>query len=108
MLDQLQQREFRGIGTQMKHALAGEETAGVDAVESADELFAFPRFDTVRVAFAMQSRVRADDLRSDPCPFALGARRRCACADHAVERFVDRESEPRASHRSAERAADMQ
>ena len=58
--------EFGGVGLVMKHAFAAEESAGVDAVESADEFFVAPDFDAVGDAFAMKRGVRGDDGGSDP------------------------------------------
>src|SRR5437773_5260133 len=91
----------------MKAALARDAAGGVDAIQPADELIAVPRFDAVRISRAMETRIGVDDLGTDPRALVL-ARDACARADHAVECFVDRESELRAPHRSAQRTADMQ
>ena len=53
-----QQRELRRVGRVVEHALAGEDAAGVDAVQAAGERVAVPRLDAVRVAGVVQARVR--------------------------------------------------
>src|SRR5579885_1341083 len=103
MLDQKKQRELRRIGAHMKHALAGERAASVDAVQPADEFLAIPRFDAVRVALAMQLRICVDDVGPDPRALIVAGRRR-ARFDYAIERRVDRESKSRSLSASTQRA----
>src|SRR5471030_2083990 len=92
----------------MKHALAREDAAGVDTVKSAGERAFLPGLDTMRVARTMQCDVGVDDLRLDPRPVLIGARRLRACLDDVLERAVDRECVRRRSRRLLHAAPDMQ
>src|SRR5437773_3489888 len=68
----------------MKHRFAKECAADHDAVKSAGELTAGPRFDRMGVTKLMQPRVTLDDLAIDPSVFACGAG-----LDHVREAMVD-------------------
>ena len=53
VVDQVQQRQLRGVGLVVEHALAGEQPAGVHSVEPANQPLALPHLDAVRTALAV-------------------------------------------------------
>ena len=108
VFDQKQQREFRGVGAQVEHALARERAARVNAVEAADQLAALPSLRAVRVAEAVKLRVAAHHRGRYPRPRFVRARDRRARRDDAPERAVNREAEARAPPLARETARDVQ
>src|SRR5256885_13844923 len=90
---QKQKRELRGVGAQVKHALARERAARVNAVEAADQLRALPSLRAVRVAETVKFRVAAHQRRRDPRPRFVRARDTRTRANHLLERAVNREAQ---------------
>src|SRR5260370_15182639 len=84
MFDQCHQCDLRCIGHTMKHRFAKECAADRDAIKSAGELAAGPRFDRMGITKLMQTRVTLDDLAIDPCVVT-----RRASLDHLRESIVD-------------------
>src|SRR5204863_9009734 len=101
-------RELGGVGGAVEHRLAGEEAAGVDAVEAAGELLAAPDLNAVRVAGLVEARVGGHDALVDPRPVLVGARRAGAGADDGAEVAVDRVGEFAPLHRLAQRTAEVE
>src|SRR5262245_39625988 len=66
MIDQLGERDFRGIVLAMKHRLGREESADRDPVDAAGESLTRPDLDAVRPAKLVESNVGGHDRRSDP------------------------------------------
>src|SRR5205807_10364519 len=81
MFDEEQQREFGGVGRAVRHRLAGEDAAGIDAVQTANEIAVAPHFQTVRISSAMELCIRGDDLRTNPSSNIIAARRLSARRD---------------------------
>src|ERR1043165_6321402 len=108
MLDEKEQRELRGVGLAVEHRLAGEDAAGVDAVQAAGERAVAPGLDAVRVAGLVQPRVGGDDARVDPRAVLLGTRRGGAAADDGAEVAVDGEREAAPLHGLSQRPPDVE
>src|SRR5687767_15407383 len=104
VFDEVEQRELRGVGPQVEHALAGEGPARVHAVDAADQLLALPRLDAVRAPAPVKLAVAPDHPRRDPSPLLAGALDPGAGADDALEGAVDRERQARAAPLAREAA----
>ncbi len=64
--DEVDQRNLAGIRRGRKHALAKERAAERNAVDAADQLFALPRLDAMRIALMMQRGVEVYNIVIDP------------------------------------------
>src|SRR5205085_1342378 len=108
VLDEEEERELRGVGASVEHALARERAARVHAVDAADQLPALPCLDAVCAAAPVKLAVAADHLRRDPSPLlvrALGGRAR---GNNALEGAVNREAQGRAPPLAREAARHVQ
>ncbi len=92
VVDEEEQRELRGVGPQVEHALAREGAARVHAVEAADQFLALPGLDAVRVAAPVEFAIAFDDFGRDPRPALVRALDGRAGADDALEGAVDGEA----------------
>ena len=73
VLDEREQRDFRGVADVVKHRFAKERAANGDAVKAAREFPILPGLYRVGVADLVETRVAFDDLVVDPGLGTLGA-----------------------------------
>src|SRR5262245_9863643 len=67
-IEEVYQRDLRGIIDSVEHRLAGEQPANRHAVDPADEFPAEPRLDAVSLPKLMQTIVSRDHVGRDPGP----------------------------------------
>ena len=93
VLDQVEQRELRGMRLAEEHALRREGAVHVDAVDGAHEPTRVPGLRAVRAPQCVQALVGIDDFRRDPRAVLPRARRVGAGPDDGGEVGVEREPE---------------
>src|SRR2546423_14149053 len=104
----MEQRELRRVGSQIKHALARERAARVNAVDAADKLFVLPSLYAVCVPLSVQLRLAADQRGRYPSSVLVRPLNIRARTNHALERAVKREAQDRAPTLACEAARDVQ
>src|SRR5262245_14024857 len=104
----MEQRKLGGVGSFEEHAFAGERPFHGDAVNAANERFALPSFDAVRISKSMELDVRAPHVRSDPGSFLPGTSAESAFRDDAFKSAVETELERIMPLSARETSRDMQ
>jgi hypothetical protein len=98
MLDEAVKRDFGGIVDPMEHRFAREKPTNREAIDAASQFFALPTFDTVGVAFLVQTRIGFQELRANPGG-APSARWLRASFDHLAKSMIARDlKDPFADH----------
>src|SRR5207237_1078983 len=108
LIEEEEERELRGIWSEIKHTLARERAAYVNTINSADQLIILPRFDAVRLTAPVKLAVGVEHLARDPRAVFARARRERTVDDDAREGCVNREAIRRPSSKLREPARDVQ
>lgn len=99
---------FGGARFEAEHRLAEEGAPKADAVEPADQAFAVPGLDRMRVTQPVQLDVGAADRRHDPGAALAAAGQLCAVGDHGLEGAIGGHDPVATAQLAAEAARQVQ